>query len=128
MCLIALRGAKDFLADDSIEFHALEDHHIFPRAYLARSKQTDGSIYPSSQVNCVVNRTLITSYANRRISRMSPSQYVQQLVPDERRRDLMESHFITADALDAMQADDFEAFLLHREQALVQEIRRQLTV
>ena len=88
------------------------------------------SIIPDSLTHgsCVVNRTLITSYANRRISRMSPSQYVQQLVPDERRRELMESHFITPDALDAMHADDFEAFLLHREQALVEEIRRQLTV
>ena len=34
MCLIALKGAKDFQADDSIEFHALDDHHIFPKAYL----------------------------------------------------------------------------------------------
>jgi hypothetical protein len=30
MNLTAMRGAKDFQADDSIEFHALDDHHIFP--------------------------------------------------------------------------------------------------
>lgn len=34
MNLIALEGAKDFGADDSIEFHVLDDHHIFPKAYL----------------------------------------------------------------------------------------------
>lgn len=32
MNLIAKRGARDFRADDNIQFHKLDDHHIFPQA------------------------------------------------------------------------------------------------
>jgi len=126
MCLVALRGAKDFRADDSIEFHTLDDHHIFPKAYLGKSRQPDGSQYSNDLVNCILNRTLITSTTNRSISRKSPADYVAQLVPDERVDDIMDSHFINADALRAMRENDFESFLLYRETALVEEIRRQL--
>lgn len=128
MCMIALSGAKDFRADDSIEFHALDDHHIFPKAYLEKQRQPDGTRYPSNLVNSIVNRTLIASDTNRRISRTSPAEYLADLVPPERMTRIMASHFITAEAQEAMRANDFEAFLIAREEALKQEIRRQLTL
>ena len=40
--------------------------------------------------------------------------------------DIMARHFIDAKAPDAVRPNDFEAFLLHREQALVDEIRHQM--
>lgn len=128
MCLIALKGAKDFAADDSIEFYALDDHHIFPRAYLAKQQQGDGSKISSDRVNSIVNRTLISSDTNRRISRQSPASYLKKLVPNERRTDIMASHFIYGDALQAMMNNDFETFLHAREKALIDEILRQLSV
>lgn len=128
MCLVALRGAKDFLADDSIEFHALDDHHIFPRAYLNKHRLRDGSPVPPHLANSVVNRTLIAADTNRRISRQSRADYLTKLVPPVRQRDIMSSHFITDAAIQAMRNNDFEAFLLARERALIYEIRRQLTV
>lgn len=126
MCLVALRGAKDFRADDSIEFHALDDHHIFPKAYLDKQRQGDGSKIPTQQVNSIVNRTLISSDTNRRISRQSPAEYLEKLVPAERLNEIMHSHFITDEAIHAMHENDFDAFLLAREKALIDEIRRQL--
>lgn len=126
MCLIALRGAKDFQADDSIEFHVLDDHHIFPRAVFKTLRAAAGEPFSDKLINCVVNRTLISSNTNRRISRSLPSNYMRRLIPPKRLREIMESHFINGDALQAMQRDDFEAFLLHREGALVTEIRRRL--
>lgn len=129
MNLIAIRGAKDFQADDSIEFHALDDHHIFPRAYLTKLKGKDNKPrYTSDEINTVVNRTLISSVTNRRISRSAPSNYLKRIVPQEREVELMDSHFINKDALAAMDKDDYEAFLLHREKLLLAEIRRQLQV
>jgi len=128
MCLVALRGAKDFRADDSIEFHALDDHHIFPKSYLEKQCQRDGSKIPSALVNSIVNRTLISSDTNRRISRQSPAEYLEKLVPSERLHEIMTSHFITDEALQAMRNNDFDAFLLAREKALIDEIRRQLGV
>ncbi len=126
MCLVALRGARDFRADDSIEFHALDDHHIFPKAYLNKQRNGEGKAYTSDIINSVVNRTLISSSTNRSISRLSPRDYLARLVPDEREVEIMASHFIDADALQAMRENDFEGFLLYREKALVDEIRRQL--
>jgi len=127
--LIALRGAKDFQADDSIEFHTLDDHHIFPRAYLDKLKDEKGKRrYTRDEINTVVNRTLISGVTNRRISRSSPSNYLKRIVPDERKVELMATHFIDKDALAAMEADDYEGFLRQREQLLLAEIRRQLKI
>ena len=39
----------------------------------------------------------------------------------------MASHFIDADALDAMQMNDFDGFVRAREKALLAEIARRLT-
>jgi hypothetical protein len=127
MCLIAMRGAKDFQADDSIEFHALEDHHVFPQAYLKRQKGPDGKATPSNRINSIVNRTLISAQTNRRISRSSPSHYLERLVPSERIEDIMASHFIDADSLTAMQTDDFDAFLDARELNLLTEVVARIT-
>ncbi|MEW6446676.1 MAG: DUF262 domain-containing protein [Bacillota bacterium] len=67
MNLIAIQGAKDFRADDAIEFHALDDHHIFPRAFLASVKDAEGkSKYQNPDINTVLNRTLISQATNRR--------------------------------------------------------------
>jgi hypothetical protein len=122
MCLIAIRGAKDFQADDSIEFHTLEDHHIFPKAYLYKQKTAEGESTPSDRVNSIVNRTLISAQTNRRISRSSPSNYLERLVPAGYCAEILRSHFIDDDGLAAMQADNFEAFLDARELSLMTEV------
>ncbi len=122
MCLIAIRGAKDFQADDSIEFHTLEDHHIFPKAYLAKQEGPDSKPFTSHRINSIVNRTLISAQANRHISRSSPSSYLQRIVPADRCTEIMTSHFIDTDGLTAMRADDFEAFLDARELNLMSEV------
>jgi len=126
MCLIAIKGAKDFQADDSIEFHALDDHHIFPKAYLDDIVGPDGKKTPPDRINSIVNRTLISGPTNRRISRSSPSNYLERIVPAERVREIMASHFIDADALAAMRADNFDAFLDARELNLRIEIESRL--
>lgn len=127
MCLIAIRGAKDFQADDAIEFHTLDDHHVFPRAYLRKQQRPDGKTYSKDAINTIVNRTLISATTNRRISRRSPSNYLTHLVPADRMADIMDTHFVDATALNAMQSDDYERFLAAREKALIVEIRRRVT-
>lgn len=122
MCLLALRGAKDFRADDSIEFHTLDDHHIFPKAYLAKQKGSDGRPFSTERVNTVVNRTLIADKTNRRISNKSPSRYLEEVLPGAKHVEILASHFIDADALNAMQVNDYEAFLAAREKTLGTEI------
>lgn len=126
MCLVALRGAKDFRADDSIQFHTLEDHHIFPVAYLKKQKGPDNKRYPSERINCVINRTLIADETNRKISKRSPSDYVKNIIPAERCEEILQTHYIDGNALQAMQRDDFETFTAAREEALIEEIRKRM--
>lgn len=126
ICLVALRGAKDFSADDSIQFHTLEDHHIFPDAYLRGTKQPDGKAYQHDRINCVVNRTLIADQTNKKISKKSPSRYLNEVIPMDRAEDILATHYIESDALAAMRADDYEAFLENRERALLAEISKRI--
>jgi hypothetical protein len=120
MNLVAIQGAKDFQADDAIEFHALDDHHIFPRAFLASVKDAEGkSKYQNPDINTVLNRTLISQATNRRISRMKPSEYLAKLVSSERKQEIMATHLIDEAALAAMERDDYEAFLQAREKRIM---------
>lgn len=119
MNLIAIRGAKDFEADDSIEFHVLDDHHIFPQAYLAKRPDPD-----AAPANTVVNKTLISAQTNRKISRRAPSRYLAALIPDARRAEILATHFIEGDALAALETDDYPRFLEARERLLLAQIRK----
>ena len=58
-----LSGARDFSNNDSITFHDLDDHHIFPRKFLEKKLKLTGG-----DANTIVNRTLIVDSTNRKIS------------------------------------------------------------
>lgn len=79
MALVIQHGAKDFhrgqtLTQDSILAQSVDDHHIFPRAYLNPSKEEPA--YPVQLVDCILNRTMIDATTNRRIGKRPPNQYV----------------------------------------------------
>lgn len=124
MCLIALHGARDFCSDDPIHFYTLEDHHIFPDNYLKKQQLQK---YTPDQINCVINRTLISDETNRKIKDKRPSEYIERYIPVEHRQEILNTHFITPNALEAMQNNDFETFLEEREKVLVEEIRRKIS-
>jgi hypothetical protein len=124
MCLVAIRGAQDFGAGDAIEFHELDDHHIFPQAYLRRLPKERRP--KDQEINCIVNRTLISSSTNRRISRSRPGEYISKLVPQDREEAILASHLMDAAALDALRRDDFYGFVAARERVLLAEIGRRI--
>lgn len=127
ICLIALRGAKDFAKDDAIEFHILEDHHIFPAAYLGKLRGTKGEpLYSADKINCVLNRTLIADRTNKLISKSNPGQYLKEIFPAEGVTSILSSHFIDRETQEAMIVDNFDAFLNAREKALLEEIVRRI--
>lgn len=127
MCLIALNGARDFCSGDSIQFHDLEDHHIFPDGYLKKQTGKDGQKHEPNQINCVINRTLISEGTNRKIQDKSPSEYVDRYMAIDHREEILRTHFITPAAIQAMLDNDFEKFVEEREKALIQEIRKRIT-
>ncbi len=119
MNLVALSGARDFSNNDGITFHDLDDHHIFPRKFLEKKLKLSGG-----EVNTIVNRTLIVDSTNKKISSKSPSTYLENLIPEKHRENILESHLIGSEAFQAMEEDDYEAFLAAREQALISKIRQ----
>lgn len=119
--LIAIKGAKDFKADDSIEFHDLDDHHIFPKKYLDSLKK-----YKDDEKKTVLNKTLISSSANRKILKTQPSIYIKKYIPQKSRKVILNSHYINDKGIKAMMTDDYEEFIEARENELITKIRNLL--
>ena len=131
-CLLALRNARDWRRDEDIRLQELQDHHIFPQAYLKRHKIT-GRV----QVNTVANRTLISDQTNGKIKAKAPSAYLTDpgVFPSGASGELLEPHFIddrTSALLehagdtttDEEVADLYDRFLQAREGAMIEEIRK----
>lgn len=126
MCLIALNGAKDFKKDDSITFHDLEDHHIFPKAYLEDLLKNSEEI-KKDYINCIVNRTLIADRTNNEIRKKQPSKYLSEIIPMDYSDQILKSHFIDEKAKQNMLEDDFLGFLHSREISLIKIICKKIS-
>ncbi len=130
--LLAVRGARDWRRGENIQLQELQDHHIFPQAYLRRH-----AIINRVRVNSLVNRTLISDETNNRIKDSAPAEYVvnREIFPSGASDGLLMPHFISPGALEEMekasealaQSDverHYEAFLALREAAIISEIRQ----
>lgn len=124
MCLTAVNGARDFRIDDPITLQTLDDHHIFPKNYLSKRYTKSDIRLTDNQINCILNKTLISDRTNRKISNKAPSEYLKDTeLVDSTQTDLIFSkHFINLQAKNAMLADDFGAFQEARAHELVREI------
>jgi len=133
-CLLALRGARDWGAAEAIALQQLEDHHIFPRAYLtARGFHSQKD---KARINTVLNRTLIADQTNGRISNAAPAQYLADSAVFPREPlGLLRDHFVDEATFTAMQkgtgdldgdalAAVYDEFCRARQAVIVAEIRR----
>jgi hypothetical protein len=131
-CLLAIRGARDWLVNEHIELQKLQDHHIFPKAYLRRHGLTKGVL-----VNSVINRTLISNKTNLKIRDKAPAEYLAntEIFPSGATPALMSPHFLDDPAIAALNAaveqDDhaevvrlYDAFRQARETSIIAEIRK----
>lgn len=110
MCLVAIEGARDFITGQAPSFHECQDDHIFPASRFGKAHD----------VNLVLNRTLISAASNRAKSNLRPSEFVHLFRSkhgnDEARfRSTLRSHFISDEALSALESDDFDRFVESRE-------------
>ena len=130
-CLLALNGARDWRRNEALTLQKLEDHHIFPRAYLKRAGITRRTL-----VNTVLNRTLISDETNRLIRDKSPSEYTawDKVFPSGASEKVLAPHFLGGAAKDDLtSADDtlspeavgdvYDHFLAEREALILAEIR-----
>jgi hypothetical protein len=127
-----MRGAQDWRRGEDIRLQELQDHHIFPKAFLKRHSVTK----PATQ-NTIANRTLISDETNGRIKDKAPADYLRdtEVFPSGTRLELLEPHFIGQLSLASMLegaetlSDDellgtYEDFTRAREDSIIAEIRR----
>jgi hypothetical protein len=121
---LLMRGApRDFydgspLTGQIIAGRSVDDHHIFPRAWL-KSAGLDGG------PDTILNHTLIGKLTNILISGRAPSQYItemQDALKDEL-DPILESHQLPADSDGPLLSDDYEEFLKWRLDRLSAELR-----
>jgi hypothetical protein len=117
ICLILASGNRplDFhsravLNDQLLASSGIDDHHIFPAKFL-EDRGLD-----TRQRDCVLNRCLIDSTTNQRISCSAPSTYMAEL-RDERgfpMQAVLSSHLIPHGSESGLWSDDYEQFLQQR--------------
>jgi hypothetical protein len=130
-CLLALHHARDWHHGEEITLQELNDHHIFPRAYLQRH-----NITRRVDVNSITNRTLISDGTNQRIKAKAPAVYCADplVFTPGLTSALLEPHFIDGPSADAMRVatdelSDADALVIYnafrdaREAAIIGAIR-----
>jgi hypothetical protein len=131
-CLLALRHAQDWRRGEDIRLQELQDHHIFPQAFLRRHEITK-----RVDVNSIANRTLISNETNGKIKDKAPADYLRDgdIFPSGARSDLLGPHFVDEATLPLLlsavedlpndeASDLYGRFLRAREAAMIEEIRR----
>ncbi|MFL0773752.1 MAG: DUF262 domain-containing protein [Prochlorococcus sp.] len=119
ICLILASGDRplDFhsravLSDRLLASNGIDDHHIFPAHHLDLQ-----GVEPRKR-DCVLNRCLIDSATNQRISCSAPSAYMAELrdEPGFPMQAVLSSHLIPHGPDSGLWSDDYERFLLQRLQ------------
>nr|CBX31081.1 hypothetical protein N47_E45930 [uncultured Desulfobacterium sp.] len=104
------KGIRDWKNNDRVSFNSqnLDDHHVFPVKFL-RTQLPD---IEYSRIDCVLNRTLVPKITNIKIGGRKPSNYLQQLLGDNKDlRSALEAHLIPPELLDGDYDDCYEIFI-----------------
>jgi len=124
--LLLRRRPPDFhtrqnLTGDLISKGGVEDHHIFPNAFLKKLNVAD------PLRDCVLNRTLIDRQTNKSIGQRAPSKYlkdVSQAHGPSSFDALMGSHLLPSGGTSPLSRDAFDDFLSWRQNRIWQEIQQ----
>lgn len=122
--LLVVQGARDWMTGDVPQPDDLDDHHIVPSSWGAKT-------ILGSLINSILNRSPLTSTTNREVIRdRLPNVYLPELIavagrPEVERQ--MASHSISPVALDILLREpftpaDFEEFIQQRQRTLMEAI------
>jgi hypothetical protein len=120
----AAKGLMDWNSNQKLYVtKGLEDHHIYPRAYIAsRPKMEDIDKNEAEQlVDCVVNRTLISKPLNAAIGKNPPSAYLSKIKESSNPQlpECLQSHLIPVELItDSVLDLRFKDFLDKRAQRI----------
>lgn len=121
MCALISNKTRDLHTGNPISSlfmyeRKIDDHHIFPLKFLSSkymNKPLANRRDAPDKFENIVNRILIDSETNKAISAKPPSEYFGQIITvqsEQLRKDIWKSHFISNEAMVAMQNDDFDKF------------------
>lgn len=123
--LLMRDGCLDFRTGVPIEVQTYFDeyvdiHHIFPKKWCTTQN------IPATRYDSIINKTALSYQTNRIIGGNAPSFYLNRLREREgielpRQLEILRSHVIDTDALTA---DDFDAFIDARREALLVHIEK----
>jgi hypothetical protein len=106
----------------------LDDHHIYPRAYITSRPELDIDNDQAEQlVDCVANRTLIPKLLNIRIGRRAPYSYLSELKATKNPQLVtsLGSHLVSSEILtDESWNNFFGSFIEQRAKAIFDLINR----
>lgn len=118
--LLMENGARDLRSGQEYEKAIFFDenvdiHHIFPQDWCKKEK-----IHPKF-FDSIINKTPLSSKANRSIGGVAPSEYLQRLektvpIKPEELNARLKSHLINPELL---RSDNFEAFMADRQKRLL---------
>jgi len=118
-------GLIDWNNDSKLSLNSeLEDHHIFPKAYLddLLSSEADKDF-----IDCVANRTLVPKKLNIKISDQKPSEYLNKIKEGNQNFDkTLENHLIPPDLLTGGFDNDFKFFLEYRCDKMFEIIKQHI--
>lgn len=131
--LVLSNGAVDFhhaspLTPESMAAKGVDDHHIFPQAYL--NPPNEDRRQPQELVDCILNRTLIDADTNKSIGKQPPSNYLAKVrdelaeAPAGAFDHLLDSHLLPSGEKSPLLVDRFAEFLSWREDRLYEEVSR----
>jgi hypothetical protein len=133
MALILRNRARDFhrgreLNAASIAARRVDDHHVFPRAYL--NPPSEDPVHSRQLVDCILNRTLIDAETNQRIGKRPPNEYLGEIRNELEAAapgifdQVLESHLLPTGEDSPLIKADFPAFLDWREDRIAAEVGR----
>jgi len=121
ICLILASEphARDFhsgklIAQAMFDAGDVEDHHVFPSAYLENAK----GITKKTLRDCILNRTLIDGKTNVVISDRPPSEYLRDIDAHVDTETILKSHLLPTGSTSPLRTDDYEEFLQKRAELI----------
>jgi hypothetical protein len=118
----AAQGLKDWNNSQKLTLDMrLEDHHIYPSAYVSNAALTDIDRDEAEQLaDCVVNRTLIPKLTNISVGKKAPSIYLREIEQKNASlKNCLESHLMPGDMITDETWDQFfKLFLEERSTAI----------
>jgi hypothetical protein len=131
ICLLLKNHPKDFQTTQAISTSLMlneniEDHHIFPDAYL-KSK----SVEDWTKRNCVLNRALIDELTNQRIGGTKPpSKYLKEIesqIGQNSLSEILKSQLLPEQSDSSLSEDNYDLFLKTRQEIIAKEIKKVTT-